>query len=93
MKDWPWYGHLFLAVIVFGLIFFVYFKPKNNQIKSLKDERIATEEEVVMLKAKKRQLDKIEEEIVVLSRILSELEAVIPKRDMGHFKKNATACR
>lgn len=80
MKDWPWYGHLLLTVIVFGLIFFVYFKPKFNQIKSFKEERIKTEEEVVMLKSKKQQLDKIEEEIVDLSKILNELEAIIPKR-------------
>ena len=80
MKDWPWYGHLLLAVIIFGLLFFVYFKPKNNQLKTLKQDRMKTEEDVVMLKAKKRQLDKIEEELVVLSKILNELEAIIPKR-------------
>ncbi len=80
MKNWPWYGHLILAVVIFGIIFFVYFKPRNNELKSLKEERMRTEQEVETLKVKKRQLDKIEKEIVMLSRTLNELEAIIPKR-------------
>lgn len=80
MKNWPWYGHLILAVVIFGIIFFVYFKPRNNELKSLKEERMRTEQEVETLKVKKRQLDKIEKEIVMLSRTLNKLEAIIPKR-------------
>lgn len=80
MKNWPWYGHLILAVVIFGIIFLVYFKTKNNELKSLKEERMTTEQEVEMLKTKKRQLDRIKEEIVMLSKVLNELEAIIPKR-------------
>jgi type IV pilus assembly protein PilO len=80
MKDWPWYGHLLLAVIIFGLIYFVYFKPQNGKLAALKEEREKTEAEVTNLKQKNLQLSKIEEELVDLRKILNELEAIIPKR-------------
>ncbi|MFC2169176.1 type 4a pilus biogenesis protein PilO [Acidobacteriota bacterium] len=80
MKDWPWQGYLILALILFGLFFFLYYKPKSNDLKILREERIKTEEEVVMLKAKKKELDKIEAELKVLDITLKELEAVIPQK-------------
>lgn len=80
MKDWPWYGHILLAVIVFALLYFVYFKPQNNKLTTLKTEREKTETEVTNLKQKNLQLSRIEEELVDLRKILNELEAIIPKR-------------
>jgi Tfp pilus assembly protein PilO len=80
MKDWPWYGHVLLAVIIFALLFFVYFKPQNNKLAAVKEERENTEAEVANLKKKNLQLSRIEEELVDLRKILNELEAIIPKR-------------
>jgi type IV pilus assembly protein PilO len=80
MKDWPWYGHVLLAVIIFALLYFVYFKPQNGKLAALKEEREKTETEVTNLKQKNLQLSKIEEELVDLRKILNELEAIIPKR-------------
>jgi Tfp pilus assembly protein PilO len=80
MKDWPWYGHLILAVVIFALLWFVYFKPQNAKLDALTDEREKTEAEVTNLKQKNLQLSRIEEELVDLRKILNELEAIIPKR-------------
>ena len=80
MKDWPWYGHILLAVIVFALLYFVYFKPQNTKLTALKQETEKTEAEVTNLKQKNLQLSRIEEELVDLRKILNELEAIIPKR-------------
>ena len=80
MKDWPWYGHVLLAVMVFALLYFVYFKTQNNKLAALIDEREKTEVEVTNLKQKNLQLSRIEEELVDLRKILNELEAIIPKR-------------
>ncbi|GAH89738.1 unnamed protein product, partial [marine sediment metagenome] len=76
MKDWPWYGHILLAVIVFALIFFIYFKPQNNKLTALKEERERTEAEVTNLKQRNLQLSKIEGELIDLRKILNELEAI-----------------
>lgn len=80
MKDWPWYGHLLLIAIIGALLYFVWFKPKNEQLVNLKEERAKIEREVDDLRKKKRQLDRIEEQIAVLNQTLRELEAIIPKR-------------
>jgi type IV pilus assembly protein PilO len=80
MKDWPWYGHILLAVIIFALLYFVYFKPQSAKLTALKQEREKTEAEVTTLKQKNLQLSRIEEELVDLRKILNELEAIIPKR-------------
>lgn len=80
MKDWPWYGHLLLIGIFAALLYFVWFKPKNDELVNLKDERAKVEDEVRNLRSKKKQLDKIERDIAVLNETLKELEAIIPKR-------------
>ena len=80
MKEWPWYGHILLAVIIFALLFFIYFKPQNNKLTALKEERERTEAEVTNLKQRNLQLSKIEGELIDLRKILNELEAIIPKR-------------
>jgi Tfp pilus assembly protein PilO len=80
MKDWPWYGHLLLIGIFAALLYFVWFKPKNDELVNLRDERAKVEGEVRNLKSKKKQLDRIEAEIAVLNETLKDLEAIIPKR-------------
>jgi type IV pilus assembly protein PilO len=80
MKDWPWYGHLLLIGIIALLLYFVWFKPKNGELKNLRVERDKIETEVRNLQSKKRQLDKIEAEIAILNETLRDLEAIIPKR-------------
>ena len=69
MKDWPWYGHILLAVIIFALLFFIYFKPQNNKLTALKEEREKTEAEVTNLKQRNLQLSKIEEELIDLRKM------------------------
>ena len=80
MKNWPWYGYLVFAVIIFALAFMFYFKPQNAKLKALKAERVKVEAEVQNLKQKKRELDKIEADIVAMTAKLKTLEVNIPQR-------------
>ncbi len=80
MKNWPWYGYLIIALLIFTLVFFVYFKPKNEELKVLRAERIKVQQEVEELKRKKQELDQIEAELVTLNAQLKELETIIPLR-------------
>ena len=56
MKNWPWYGYLVFAVLIFALAYFFYFKPEGAKLKALTAERIKVEGEVKNLKEKKREL-------------------------------------
>jgi Tfp pilus assembly protein PilO len=80
MKNWPWYGYLILSLMIFALVFFFYFKPKNQELSSLRAERQKMEQEVQSLKAKKLELDKIEAELVSMKATLKELEVIIPQK-------------
>jgi type IV pilus assembly protein PilO len=80
MKNWPWYGYLVFAVLIFALAFLFYFKPQNEKLKVLTAERIKVEGEVQNLKQKKRELDKIEADIVQMTAKLKALEVNIPQR-------------
>lgn len=80
MRNWPWYGYLLLAVIIFGLFYIFYYKPNNQELTNLIEERIKVENEVAQLRIKKEQLDKIEAEIQKMDALLKELEAIIPKK-------------
>ncbi len=80
MRKWPWYGYFFLAVIIFGLFYILYYKPKKSELNELRNERIEVQQEVMRLKAKKRELDKVEAELKILDKTLKELEAIIPKK-------------
>ena len=80
MKNWPWYGYLVVAVLIFALAFFFYFKPRNEELAALRAERIKVEAEVQELKKKKLELDKIEAELVTMTAQLKQLEAIIPQR-------------
>ena len=78
MKDWPWYGYVLLALIIFGLFYFLHFKGKNEELQAVREERIKTEAEIVELRAKKTQMDQIEKEIEEMKVTLSQLETIIP---------------
>ncbi len=80
MKDWPWYNHLVLAVVLFAIVFLMFLKPRNKKIANIKDERIQIEIEVNQLKSKKRQLNKIEAELQTMTATLIELEVMIPQQ-------------
>jgi Tfp pilus assembly protein PilO len=80
MKNWPWYGYLVFAVLIFGLAFLFYFRPQNVKLKALTAERVKVEQEVQNLKQKKRELDKIEADIVQMTAKLKTLEVNIPQR-------------
>ena len=80
MKNWSWYGYILLAVIVFALSFFFYFKPQNVELEKIKSERQKVEQEVAQLLEKKKQLDLVEAELAGLNTTLKELEQIIPLR-------------
>lgn len=80
MKNWPWYGYIILAVVIFGLAYFLYFKPQQAEIQRVKAERVKAEEEVAKLMEQKKELDKIEADLATLKETLKELEAIIPKQ-------------
>lgn len=80
MKNQPWYVYLFLAIFIFGLFYLLYFKPKNAELKDLREERIKAEGEVIKLRAKKDEVDQIEAELKHMNLTLKELEAIIPQR-------------
>jgi type IV pilus assembly protein PilO len=88
MKNWPWYGYLVLAVIIFGLFFLFYYKPKSGELKKVQTERIKIEDEVSKLRVKKQQLDKIEKELVDLDQRLRDLQQIIPdQKESGDILK------
>jgi type IV pilus assembly protein PilO len=80
MKNWPWYGYVVFAVLIFALAFLFYFKPQNAKLKVLTAERVKVEGEVQNLKQKKRELDKIEADIAAMTAKLKSLEVNIPQR-------------
>jgi type IV pilus assembly protein PilO len=81
MKNWTWYGYVLLAVIIFGLAYFLYFKPQQAEYARIKAERMQVENEVLQLQEKKKQLDKIEAEIASLTGQLQELQKIIPQKE------------
>jgi type IV pilus assembly protein PilO len=80
MKNWPWYGYVVFAVLIFALAFLFYFKPQNTKLETLRTERVKVEREVQNLKQKKRELDKIVADIASMTAKLRTLEVNIPQR-------------
>jgi type IV pilus assembly protein PilO len=80
MKNMPWYGSVIVVVVIFALAHFFYFAPQNTKLQALRADRIKVEGEVKDLKQKKKELDKIEQELVVMTAQLKGLEAIIPQR-------------
>jgi type IV pilus assembly protein PilO len=81
MREWPWYGYLLLAAIILGLFYFLYYKPHDEELNLVRDERLKTEAEIVKLREKKEQLDKIEKEIESMKITLAQLETIIPQKE------------
>ena len=81
MRDWPWFAYVLIAIIILGLFYFVYYKPKNEELKSIRDERVQVEAEVAHLRQKKEELDKIEAELEQMKVTLKKLEAIIPQKE------------
>jgi Tfp pilus assembly protein PilO len=81
MRDWPWFAYVLIAIIILGLFYFVYYKPKNEELINVRNERIEVEKEVAHLKQKKEELDKIEAELEQMRITLSKLEAIIPQKE------------
>jgi type IV pilus assembly protein PilO len=89
MNPRPWYQYLILAGVIGALAYLVYFKPKQAELVSLRNERIQIEEEVAKLQVQKRQMDKIQAELVQLTKSMAELEPLIPrKKETGEILRN-----
>jgi len=88
MKNWPWYGYVVLSVILFGLFFLFYYKPRAAELERVQTERIKIEDEVAKLRVKKQQLDKIEKELIDLNQRLKDLQQIIPdQKESGDILK------
>jgi len=81
MRDWPWYGHVLVAVLIFGLFYLAYYRPKDGDLQSIREQRIEVENTVRQLKLKKQQLDEIEEELEEMNATLKNLETIIPHKE------------
>jgi type IV pilus assembly protein PilO len=80
MKNWPWYANIVLGVVIAALVYMFWFKPQQAELKNLKGERVKIDAAVEKLKAKKKELDKLQGEIEFLNQALRELENIIPKK-------------
>jgi type IV pilus assembly protein PilO len=89
MKKQAWTTYALLAALVLGFLYFLYFKPRQAELSSLRAERAALDDELGQLRTKKRQLDKIEGELARLGASLAELEQIIPrKREQSEIVRN-----
>jgi|Deesub1362B_J571_1020462.scaffolds.fasta_scaffold00300_11 Tfp pilus assembly protein PilO len=80
MRNLPWYGYILIAFLIFILFYFLYYKPKNEELNSLRRERISVEREVQKAKVQKRQVEKLKAELKELNIKLEELEQIIPEK-------------
>lgn len=81
MRDLPWYGYIVIAVIIFGLFFVLYYRPKDNELKNIRTERETTEAEVARLKVKQDELERMEKELEVMNVQLRDLSTIIPDKE------------
>jgi type IV pilus assembly protein PilO len=98
MKQQNLVMYIAISVVLVGLFFFIYYRPRAGQLQTLKAKRIATQEEVSKLRAKKKEMDKIEMQLQTLQVTLKELQTVIPdKREisdiLNRFQQLAFNCR
>lgn len=80
MKDWPWYYFILIAVLILVFFYILYYKPKSNELNSLIKNRDRTEKEVIQLRSKNKQLNKIEAQVQQMDITLKDLETVIPSK-------------
>ncbi len=89
MNDRPWYQYLILCLVVGLLAYMVYFKPKQANLASVRNERLQVEDQVTKLQIKKRQIDKLQTELAALGSAIAELEPLIPaKKEEGEILRN-----
>jgi type IV pilus assembly protein PilO len=89
MNERPWYQYLIVGLILGLFAYLVYFKPKQANLKSIRAERIQVEDQVAKLQIKKRQIDKLQAELVELGKSIAELEPLIPaKKEEGEILRN-----
>jgi len=88
MKDWPWFAYVLIAVIILGLFYFVYYKPKDEELTNIRTEREKVEKEVAHLRVKKEDQDKIAAALEQMKVTLSKLEAIIhQKKEISNILK------
>ena len=80
MKNWPWYGYVLFAGLIFAMAYFFYFRPQNTKLNDLRAERIKVEQEVQNLKQKEKELTQIIADIAEMTAKLKTLEVNIPQR-------------
>jgi len=80
MRNRTWISYVAIAVVLAGLFFFAYYKPRMSQLSALKKQRVDTETQVAKLRTKKLQMDKIERDLATLTLTLKDLEEIIPKQ-------------
>jgi type IV pilus assembly protein PilO len=80
MKNWPWYYFVLIVVLVIGFFYLLHYKPKSVELRDTRNAREQTEREVLQLRAKKKQMDKLQEELKTLDSTLVELEQIIPRQ-------------
>ena len=98
MKQQNLLVYVAISVILAGLYFFVYYQPRASEVRALRVKREAAEAEVTKLRAKKKEMDKIEMQLQSLQGTLKELQGIIPdKREisdiLAQFQQLAFNCR
>jgi type IV pilus assembly protein PilO len=98
MKQQNLLTYIAISVILAGLFFFVYYRPRSSELQTLKNRRTAAEAEVTKLRQKKKEMDKIEKQLQSLQVDLKGLQAIIPdKREisdiLSQFQQLAFNCR
>ena len=89
MKNTSWVAYVLLGALFCGLLYIVYFKPRQAELKAARVEIAALDTELTNLRAKKSELNKLEAELVELNKSLVELEAIIPrKKESGEILRS-----
>jgi type IV pilus assembly protein PilO len=79
MKNRSWITYAGVALVLLIIFFFAYYSPGMSSLSSLKQRRMSVEDQVAKLRIKKKQMDKIEQELAEMGASLKSLEAIIPK--------------
>ena len=89
MKNQSWVVYVLLGLLLGGLVYIIFFKPRQAELSAARTELVNLENELTTLRAKKVQLNKIETELVDLSKALAELERIIPrKKESGEILRS-----